>query len=287
MCNLLPKKEKVNTQKSVYLNEVLFTSMVNAQQLKLIDQIQNFFKTNFIAPPGAQLQEDVKNLLEHPLLKQFIFANNQITVLDHATFGYRYISESIIDVMGYTANEILQKGLHFTLGLLHPDDLRVLNPVFEKVSSLIQHVSANERAYFRFNYSVRFNSPTGYRLLYQQNIPLAFNEAGLPYLVIALLSNITPYAKNDGVHYNVSVNVPGEPIRQLLSSRSSNTNNPLSDRESEIVLHLANGLDTNEIAEKLFISEGTVRKHRQNILEKTEAKNSVHLVRLAVANGWV
>ena len=47
------------------------------------------------------------------------------------------------------------------------------------------------------------------------------------------------------------------------------------------------GLDANAIAAKLFISEGTVRTYRKNILEKTGAKNSVHLIRMAVANGWV
>ncbi|MFM8741228.1 MAG: hypothetical protein ACKOC0_13640 [Cytophagales bacterium] len=30
-----------------------------------------------------------------------------------------------------------------------------------------------------------------------------------------------------------------------------------------------------------------MRKHRENILQKTGAQNSVHLVRMAVANGWV
>jgi DNA-binding CsgD family transcriptional regulator len=261
--------------------------MLQTQQLALVNQIQTFFASKYKAPSDGQLTEDVKNLLENPLLKQFIFANNQVTVIDHSIGGYRYISESILQVMGYPASDFLQKGLSFALGLIHPDDLMVMSPVFEKVTSLIQDVKEKDRPYFRFNYSVRYKSPSGLRLLYQQNIPLAFNEVGLPYLLVALVSDITHYAKNDGVHYSVSVHVPGEPIKQLLSSRSGHTNNPLSERESEIVLHLANGLDTNEIAEKLSISEGTVRKHRQNILEKTQAKNSVHLVRLAVANGWV
>jgi DNA-binding CsgD family transcriptional regulator len=197
------------------------------------------------------------------------------------------MSDSISDVLGYHANEFLEKGFTFSLGLMHPEDLAILVPVFERVTALIQQVEMQNRVYFRFNYSVRFKAPSGYRFLYQQNIPLAFNEAGVPYLVVALVSDITSYAKNDGVHYHVSVNVPGEPIVNLLSSRKTSTDNPLSDRESEIVEHLANGFATHEIAEKLFISEGTVRKHRENILQKTGANNSVHLVRLAVANGWI
>ena len=261
--------------------------MLHTQQTELIKQIQSFFKTNYSAPANGQLEDDVKNLLEHPLLKQFIFANNQVTVIDHSIGSYRYMSESSFDVMGYPASEFMQKGLSFAFGLMHPKDLAILVPVFEKVTSLVQQVSVEDRSYFRFNYSVRFKSPKGYLLLHQQNIPLVFNEAGVPYLIVALVSDITPYAKNDGVHYSINVNKPDEPIKVLLSSRSSSNNNPLSERENEIVQQLANGFDTNEIAEKLFISEGTVRTHRQNILQKTEARNSVHLVRMAVANGWV
>ena len=59
------------------------------------------------------------------------------------------------------------------------------------------------------------------------------------------------------------------------------------DREKEIVQHLADGFDAKEVGSRLFISKGTVRTHRKNILEKTGAKNSVHLIRMAVANGWV
>jgi DNA-binding CsgD family transcriptional regulator len=275
------------SQKRILILTLPIPPMPHKQHDKLVEHIQSFFKTNYNAQINGDLDENLKTLLENPLLKHLIFSNNQITIIDHSTFGYRYISDSIFDVMGYHASELFEKGMAFTLGLMHPDDLLILSPVFERVTSLAKQISVTDRRYFRFNYSLRFKSPTGYRLLYQQNIPLAYNDSGLPHLVIALVSNITDYAKNNGVHYSVSVHVPGQPARQLLTSRLENKNNPLTLRESEIVLHLANGMDTSEIAEKLFISEGTVRKHRQYILNKTAAKNSIHLVQLALANGWV
>ena len=263
------------------------TSMVSLEQNQLIKKIQTFLLSAYKAPTQSDLDEHIKDWLEHPLLKQFIFANNQVVVIDHSTGGYRYVSDSIIDVLGHPKKELLEKGLAFSFGLFHPEDLAVLAPVFEKATSIIQQLPAEEKPYFWFNYSFRYQRGNVYRLLYQQNIPLAFNEAGVPYLVIALLSDITDFSKSDGVNYTVSINMPGEPPRQLFSSRFDLKNNPLSERENEIVLQLANGLDTNQIAEKLFISEGTVRTHRKNILQKTEARNSVHLVRMAVANGWV
>jgi DNA-binding NarL/FixJ family response regulator len=59
----------------------------------------------------------------------------------------------------------------------------------------------------------------------------------------------------------------------------------LSRRESEVLQLLAEGLTTNEIAEKLFTSKRTIETHRQNILEKTQTKNTAALIRLAVTQG--
>jgi len=45
--------------------------------------------------------------------------------------------------------------------------------------------------------------------------------------------------------------------------------NIFSDREFEIIRLIESGLNSEEIAEKLFISTHTVNTHRRNILEKT------------------
>jgi DNA-binding CsgD family transcriptional regulator len=47
------------------------------------------------------------------------------------------------------------------------------------------------------------------------------------------------------------------------------TGNPLSNREFEIVKLIGEGLNSTQIADKLFLSVNTVNTHRRNILEKT------------------
>lgn len=143
------------------------------------------------------------------------------------------------------------------------------------------------RVNFHLNYSFRLQTPLGRVRIYQQTIPLGLNENGYPYLFLALQSDVTEFNVDQGITYKAILNEPGKPARVMLTGEEENTENPLTEREKEIVQQLADGLDANAIADKLFISEGTVRTHRKNILEKTGAKNSVHLVRMAVANGWV
>lgn len=58
----------------------------------------------------------------------------------------------------------------------------------------------------------------------------------------------------------------------------------LSRREVEILLLISEGFTNNEIAEKLFTSRRTVEGHRQNLLEKTGARNTATLIRFAAKN---
>lgn len=56
----------------------------------------------------------------------------------------------------------------------------------------------------------------------------------------------------------------------------------LSRREKEVLRLIMDECTTQEIAEKLFISFGTVETHRRNMLIKTGARNTVGLVKMAL-----
>jgi len=58
----------------------------------------------------------------------------------------------------------------------------------------------------------------------------------------------------------------------------------LSKREIEVLTLIAEGFTNAEIADKLFTSKRTIETHRQNILEKTGAKNTANLVKYAIGH---
>jgi len=60
---------------------------------------------------------------------------------------------------------------------------------------------------------------------------------------------------------------------------------PLTDREIEIIRLVAQELSTNAIAQKLFISPGTVETHRHNILRKLGVKNLHWHLKYALRHG--
>ncbi|WP_297094041.1 response regulator transcription factor [uncultured Draconibacterium sp.] len=59
----------------------------------------------------------------------------------------------------------------------------------------------------------------------------------------------------------------------------------LTERETEVLLLICNGLTNQEIAEKLVLSKRTVDKHRENLLLKTQSKNTASLVIYAIKSG--
>ncbi|GAB2787341.1 DNA-binding NarL/FixJ family response regulator [Hymenobacter luteus] len=59
----------------------------------------------------------------------------------------------------------------------------------------------------------------------------------------------------------------------------------LSRRETEVLKLIGEGFTTGEIAEKLFTSKRTIETHRQNIIEKTQVRNTAALIRYAVTQG--
>lgn len=80
-----------------------------------------------------------------------------------------------------------------------------------------------------------------------------------------------------------------ELLQNLLRNIKNTEDNPteifdLSAREIEIIALICQGLSNVEIGEKLFLSKRTVEKHRANILEKTDTKNTASLVMFAIKN---
>ena len=62
---------------------------------------------------------------------------------------------------------------------------------------------------------------------------------------------------------------------------------PLSEREREVLVMLAQGIPNKEIADKLHIAEGTVKNHVTNILGKLQAQNRTEAADIARRRGLI
>ncbi|MEV1167661.1 response regulator transcription factor [Nonomuraea sp. NPDC049784] len=63
--------------------------------------------------------------------------------------------------------------------------------------------------------------------------------------------------------------------------------NPLTPREADVLRLVAAGAEATEIADRLFLSAGTVRNYITAIVTKLNARNRTDAVRIAAEAGWI
>ena len=61
----------------------------------------------------------------------------------------------------------------------------------------------------------------------------------------------------------------------------------LSERETEVLVHVARGLSNYQIATEMHIAEGTVKRHLANIYEKVGVGSRSEATRLALQEMWI
>jgi two-component system, NarL family, response regulator DesR len=73
----------------------------------------------------------------------------------------------------------------------------------------------------------------------------------------------------------------------LAAATLANGLSPLTARERDVLVAARPGATVAEIADRLFLSEGTVRNYLSSAIAKTGTRNRVEAVQTADENGWL
>lgn len=112
------------------------------------------------------------------------------------------------------------------------------------------------------------------------------------YFARAKAANVSGYLLKDSPSESLA-----ESIRKIMEGKriyspelidvAFELDNPLTEREQQIVKHLAEGEATKTIAHKLNLSDGTVRNYISIVLDKLDARNRIEAIRKAIDKGWL
>lgn len=78
-------------------------------------------------------------------------------------------------------------------------------------------------------------------------------------------------------------------ILEIMTNKINNSGKDRDDitqREKDILYYICKGFSNAEIADKLSISKRTVDKHRENLLQKTQSRNTANLVTYAIKHHY-
>jgi two-component system, NarL family, invasion response regulator UvrY len=78
-----------------------------------------------------------------------------------------------------------------------------------------------------------------------------------------------------------------EELALTISGESNQTQNTLSNRELEVMKHIASGKSIKEISNIMHLSDRTISTYRSRVLQKMQLENNAQIVTFAIKNGFV
>jgi DNA-binding CsgD family transcriptional regulator len=175
------------------------------------------------------------------------------------------------------------------LGAIYPDDIAfVVKAEAFLTKFFLENVDRHKLLSYKISYSHRARFKGGeYALINHQALMLTMDDSGGYGKSLNIHTRIDHLSNHNT--YKISlIGLNGEPSFMNLSLDDDTKEiMQFSKREIDIIKLIGNGLSSTEIAEKLFISEATVKEHRKNILRKTNCKNTVQLIKNCVLQGII
>jgi DNA-binding CsgD family transcriptional regulator len=253
---------------------------------------QNKFSDFFIE--WKEREFNTEDLDEDRLLKDLeVISQNMgmkegiiIGCIDYRDLSLAFFTDNVEDIIGYPSSFFKKKGMEAVLTMLHPDDVPELAKFQKIVFDLLQEISRKEMDTFQFSYTVRW-------IHFKTKEVKWFACKVRPYLIdknknvvfdlhiVVLLANPPQISNFDWSYSYTSEN--GNKIH--VSKRDPSVqNSTLTKKEKMIANMILDGLNSQEIANELNIAKNTVNTHRKNILKKLNAKNTVELMKILLAN---
>lgn len=225
----------------------------------------------------------------NPILQTFLNFSPCLTwIIDLRTMQYIFISSNVKQMLGYEARYFFEQGVSFVSQIMHPSDLPRTAKIIKLIWDFLLALPPAQRQKYKFNGDYRVVKPDGSTVrILEQNTILQLDRKGNITHLMGVGSDITHWKKTDDIIASITCT---EDDTCFFCSDNDDYLKPqviLSKREKEIVKLIAEGYNSKFIADKLFISFHTVNTHRQNIIEKTNTKNTSGLVQFAVCHGLI
>ncbi|MDR1652951.1 MAG: helix-turn-helix transcriptional regulator [Prevotellaceae bacterium] len=202
--------------------------------------------------------------------------NSGITVFDLYRKTHVFASDNFVELFG-----------HCTDGFdirVHPDDEQMqVGSAVEALRFLISTKADMGKYKLMSEYRIQNQSNRYVRVIEQFSL-LEADRAGNPWLALCVI-DLSPDQSSLKTAKSVIKKLTDNTFISVQKLYSLRQRTGLSLREIEILKLIKEGKISKEISSQLFISVHTVNTHRQRILEKLDADNSLEAVKYASALG--
>jgi DNA-binding CsgD family transcriptional regulator len=222
--------------------------------------------------------------LQKPVLRNLAaISNSGVSVFDLCKKEHVFYSPNFGVALGYDLQQIDGSSNVFFDAKIHPDDYLALMRNGVSVLRLFYQFTPDEKANYKLINEYRIlNAQNRYVRVIEQQQVLAMDNHGNYWLALSII-DISPNQKSDQQFKCQLLNFrTGKIVPFPLQPEDIDIQHAvLSPRELQVLSLVRDGMLSKEISNELSISVKTVNTHRQRILEKLGANNSMEAVMLA------
>lgn len=214
--------------------------------------------------------------------------NCTFSVLDMDKNIYLLKSSKFKRMLGYTSPEDFENDdMELFHRIIHPDDLPFVLETENEAYMFYKNLPLSEKKDFKLVYDFRVRNKQGiYMRFIHQFVVLEQDRFGKSWLALIVTDLIAERATDDKPQRRM-INIKTGKLYLFNDNDTFNSGTLLTKRETEILRLIAQGMDSQDISERLFISFNTVNNHRQNILCKTRSENTTQALLYAKRIGIV
>lgn len=206
-------------------------------------------------------------------------SNSVVVVMDIHKDEPLFISQTIFNSLGLTASLFSENISEALNKHVHPSDLQLLiERKFYNLCFLFDVPIASKYDYKEI-YQYRIKSADRYIWVIEQQQVLHLDEYNNARITLSII-DVSPNQGDGNKFASDILNYKTGEILSLDKIPSISTI-LLTERETEILKMIQSGFLSKEISDKLSISFHTVNTHRQNILKKLNANNSLEAINYA------
>ena len=201
-----------------------------------------------------------------------------VLVFDCYTNKFVFVSDNIPKLYGLDSRRLFIHGHQPVIEVIHPDDIDYGLLVRKKIYSILRSFSNEEKRNYKAIHEMRIRNMRGeYIRIIEQEQVLELDKSGNIWLLLSVI-DVDASHESEIIKSHLYNFKTGE---QIFTDLSDTLDEPLTNRELEVLRFMKKGLLSKEIAEALKVSINTVNSHRQNILQKLKANNSIEAVNFA------
>ena len=245
-----------------------------------IDKIEKAVE-NILPTSSAFINELDYSVIERKKadwLKLSELTHSIVLVFDCCTKKFVFVSNNIPQSYGIDSERLFINGHEPVLEIIHPGDIYYGLLVRKKIYSLLSSLSAEEKMKHKMVHEMRVKNVRGeYIRIIEQEQAIELDKSGNIWLMLSVIdvdaSHESEITKSHLYNFETG--------KQIFIDLSDTLEEPLTNRELSVLQLMKQGLLSKEIANSLNVSINTINTHRQNILLKLKANNSIEAVNIA------